>query len=85
VAMPQVLSQLGSGMRGKRLVYYSDSQAAAAAINRVIIGVDPVFRVVKRIYALCAEHGVLLQVRWHPRTAPLARQADTWSKCWDIC
>ena len=71
-SLPQVLQRL--------LVYYADSQTAAAAINR-IIGGAVVYAAVKHIYGMFLQRQVQLEVRWHPRSTGWARRADTLSKC----
>ncbi len=53
-SLPQVLQRLGGRLEQHRLVYYADSQTAAAAINR-IIGGAAVYAAVKHIYGMCLQ------------------------------
>lgn len=69
-------------VKGRRVQYRCDSQAATAAVNRMA-GNPRVFEEVRRLWVLCKDLDCELEVVWYRRSEPDQQEADRLSKLTD--
>ena len=82
VLLEEALARRPDALCHQRLQYQSDSQSGAYAINGMK-GCPSVFPEVCRIWELCLEHDIELEVVWRPRSMPHQELADALSKVHD--
>ena len=76
----QVACRPGALLEQQQVRLWLDSQTAVGACAREGTSRAAVWQEVKALLLLAHQHGLALQVVWHPRTAAVAREADALSK-----